>query len=186
MNGIKIVMYDHTYAESLADMWNQSGQNWGGEQVSRTAEDVINENEKMGNICAFLALDGDEVVGYCSFSEYKQDEGASYIPLLNVRTDHIGKKIGKTLVKECVKKAMESKWPRLDLYTWQGNDKAVPVYKKCGFFWERRDGSTHLMNFMPYVMRTEAVKQYFDTFDWYDDSVREIKIESDGRSCILT
>lgn len=182
MNGIKIVMYDHTYAESLADMWNQSGQNWGGEQVSRTAEDVINENEKMGNICAFLALDGDEVVGYCSFSEYKQDEGASYIPLLNVRTDHIGKKIGKTLVKECVKKAMESKWPRLDLYTWQGNDKAVPVYKKCGFFWERRDGSTHLMNFMPYVMRTEAVKEYFNTFDWYDDSVREIKIESDGRS----
>ncbi|GMQ58161.1 hypothetical protein AN1V17_25560 [Vallitalea sediminicola] len=182
MNQIKIVMYDHTYAESLADMWNQSGQNWGGEQAARTTEDVINENEKMGNICAFLALDGEEVVGYCSFSEYKQDEGASYIPLLNVRTDHIGKKIGKTLVKECVKKAMQSKWPRLDLYTWQGNDKAVPVYKKCGFFWERRDGSTHLMNFMPYVMGTEAVKEYFDTFDWYDDSVREIKIESDGRS----
>ncbi|MCT4686031.1 hypothetical protein [Vallitalea sp.] len=39
-----------------------------------------------------------------------------------------------------------------------------------------------LILFMPYVMRTEAVKEYFNTFDWYDDSVREIKIESDGRS----
>ncbi|GKX29963.1 hypothetical protein SH1V18_24430 [Vallitalea longa] len=181
MDEIKIVKYNHSYAEKVADMWNKSGANWGGEQTVTTAEGVINDNEKMGNICAFLALDGDEVVGYCSFSQYRHDEGASYIPLLNVRTDHIGKKIGKTLVKECVKMAMDAKWPRLDLYTWQGNDKAVPVYKKCGFFWENRDGSTHLMNFLPYVMRTEAVKDYFNTMDWYDDNVREIKIESDGR-----
>ena len=131
-----------------------------------TAEAVRDENEKMGNICAFLALDGEEVVGYCSFSEYMQDEGASYIPLLNVRTDYIGKKIAKRLVPECVKMATQAKWPRLNLYTWQGNDKAVTLYKKCGFYWEKRDDSTHLMNFIPYVMRTEAVKDYFDVIDW--------------------
>ncbi len=130
MNEIKIVKYEHAYAEALADMWNKSGENWGGEEVIRTAEDVKTENESMGNICAFLALDGEEIVGYCSFSEYKHDEGASYIPLLNVRPDCIGKKIGKRLVLECVNRAMGEKWPRLDLYTWQGNDKAVPLYKK--------------------------------------------------------
>ncbi|QUI22614.1 GNAT family N-acetyltransferase [Vallitalea pronyensis] len=181
MNDIKIVMYEHGYAQPLADMWNKSGENWGGEDVIKTAEDIINENESMGNICAYLALDGEEVVGYCSFSEYKQDEGASYIPLLNVRPDCIGKKIGKKLVLECVNKAMGEKWPRLDLYTWQGNDKAVPLYKKCGFFWENRDDSTHLMNFIPYVMRTEAVKEFFEVFDWYKDNKRDIKVECDGR-----
>lgn len=181
MNEIKIVKYDHSYAESVADMWKKSVDNWGGELVMNTAEEVIDDYEKSSNICAFLAVDEEEVVGYCGFSQYHHDEGAAYIPLLNVRTDHIGKKIGKTLVKECVEMAINSKWPRLDLYTWQGNDKAVPVYKKCGFFWEDRDDTTHLMNFIPYVMRTEAVKEYFNTMDWYDDNVREIKIESDGR-----
>lgn len=181
MNEIKIVKYEHAYAEALADMWNKSGENWGGEEVIRTAEDVKTENESMGNICAFLALDGEEIVGYCSFSQYKQDEGASYIPLLNVRPDCIGKKIGKRLVLECVNRAMGEKWPRLDLYTWQGNDKAVPLYKKCGFFWENRDDSTHLMNFIPYVMRTEAVTELLEVIDWYEDNKREIKVECDGR-----
>lgn len=182
MNRIEIVKYDRNYAEEVATMWNKSGKNWGGEEVVKTAEDIINENDNMGNICAFLAIDGKEVVGYCSFGEYKQDEGASYIPLLNVRPDYIGQKVGKRLLLECVKMAINAEWPRLDLYTWQGNDKAVPLYKKCGFFWERRDDTTHLMNFIPYVMRTEAVKHYFEVLDWYTDSFREIKIKSDGRT----
>lgn len=182
MNDIKIVKYDHSYASEVADMWNRSGENWGGDDAVHSAEDIINQNDNMGNICAFLALDGKEVVGYCSFGEYKQDEGASYIPLLNVRPDYLGKKIGKQLLLKCVKMAIGAKWPRLDLYTWQGNDKAVPLYKKCGFFWERRDDTTHLMNFIPYAMRTEAVKQYFEELDWYKDSLREIKVESDGRT----
>lgn len=181
MHDIKIVEYDPSYAAAIADMWNKSGENWGGEETVQTAEDVIANNEVSGDICVYLALDGDEVVGYCSFSQYKQDEGASYIPLLNVRPDCIGKKIGKKLVLTCVNRAMGEEWPRLDLYTWQGNDKAVPLYKKCGFFWEKRDDSTHLMNFIPYVMRTEAVSEFFDVIDWYADNKREIIVESDGR-----
>lgn len=181
MNNIEIVKYDHSYAKVVADMWNKSGSNWGGDEVVYTTEDIINQYENMGNTCAFLALDGKEVVGFCSFGEYKQDEGASYIPLLNVRPDYLGKKIGKRLILECVDMAISAKWPRLDLYTWQGNDKAVPLYKKCGFFWERRDDTTHLMNFLPYVMRTEVVADYFKELDWYNDSIREIRVESDGR-----
>ncbi len=181
MKDIKITFYQPQYAASVADMWNRSGENWGGESIVHTAESIINEEERSGNICTFLALDGEEVVGYCSFSNYKQDEGASYIPSLNVRPDYIGQKVGKKLVLSCVERAIKSEWPRLDLYTWPGNDKAVPLYKKCGFFWERHDQDTHLMNFLPYVMKTEAVKELFDTIDWYGDSQREIKIESDGR-----
>ncbi|QOR36794.1 GNAT family N-acetyltransferase [Clostridium sp. 'deep sea'] len=180
MNDIKIVEFDYKYAESLADMWSKSGDSWGGESVIHTAESVMEEEKNAGNIHSFLALHNNDVVGYCSFSNYKEDEGASYIPLLNVRPDYHGKGVGKKLVLTCVAAAINSKWPRLDLYTWQGNEKAVPLYKKCGFFWEKYDEYTHLMNFLPYVKKTEAVAQYFNTIDWYKDSTREIKVESDG------
>lgn len=182
MSEIRIVEYDKTYAKAVADMWNASGENWGGENTIKTAEFVENDEKSSGNIKTFLGMDGDEVVGYCSFSNYKQDEGASYIPLLNVRPDYLGKKVGKMLLLRAVEEAIGAEWPRLDLYTWQGNEKAVPLYKKCGFFWEKRDDTTHLMNFLPYVMRTEAVSEYFEIIDWYKDSKREIAIDCDGKT----
>lgn len=180
MRDIKIVEYDKMYAKSLAHMWNMSADNWGNSGSIYTEESVIEENENTGNLNIYLALDGDEVVGYCSFSEYRQDEGALYIPLLNVRPDYHGKKIGKALVLQAVKRTIELGWPRLDLYTWPGNTKAVPLYKKCGFFWEKRDDSTHLMNFIPTVLQTEAVKEYFEVIDWYQDCKRNIDVQPDG------
>lgn len=180
MNGIKIVEYERAHAKSLADMWNMSADNWGGSDSIYTEESAIEENENTGNINTYVAIDGEKVVGYCSFSEYRQDDGAMYIPLLNVRPDYHGKKVGKQLVLQTVKRTIELGWPRLDLYTWAGNTKAVPLYKKCGFFWEKRDDATHLMNFIPTVMQTEAVKEYFEIFDWYEDSKRDIAVSPDG------
>ncbi|SCG82278.1 GCN5-related N-acetyltransferase [Proteiniborus sp. DW1] len=180
MGDIKIVEYDKAYAKSLADMWNMSADSWGNSGSIYTEESVIEENENTGNLNIYIALDGDEVVGYCSFSEYREDEGALYIPLLNVRPDYHGKKVGKALVLQAVKRTIELGWPRLDLYTWPGNTKAVPLYKKCGFFWEKRDDSTHLMNFIPTVLQTEAVQEFFEAFDWYQDCKRNIDVKPDG------
>ncbi|WP_352420258.1 GNAT family N-acetyltransferase [Proteiniborus sp.] len=180
MGDIKIVEYDKMYAKSLADMWNMSMDSWGGSDSIYTEESVIEENENTGNLNIYVALDGDEAVGYCSFSEYRQDEGALYIPTLNVRPDYHGKKVGKALVLQAVKRTIELGWPRIDLYTWPGNTKAVPLYKKCGFFWEKRDDSTHLMNFIPTVLQTDAVKEFFEVFDWYQDCKRNIEIKPDG------
>lgn len=85
------------------------------------------------------------------------------------------------LVLNAVRKTIELGWPRLDLFTWPGNTKAVPLYKKCGFFWEKRDDTTHLMNFIPTVLKTEAISEFFETADWYEDSIRSIEIKPDGR-----
>jgi len=178
---IKIVDYQRKYAAGLAKMWNLSADDWGGFESVETGETVANEIEGSEELHHWVALDGDEVAGYCCFSEYREDEGASYIPLLNVRPDYHGKKVGKALVLKAVEQACQYPWPRLDLYTWPGNTKAVPLYKKCGFFWENRDDTTHLMNFIPHVMKTEAVAEFFQTADWYRDSVREIAVEPDGR-----
>lgn len=181
MGEIKIIEYQRKYAAQLAKMWNMSADSWGGFDSLETEESVIQDNEDSENIKAWLALDGEEVVGYCSFSEYREDKGASYIPLLNVRTDYHGKGVGKFLVLKAVEEACKHPWPRLDLYTWPGNTKAVPLYKKCGFCWEDRDDSTHLMNFIPYIIQTEAAADFFLEADWYVDSVREIEVEPDGR-----
>ena len=180
MGNIKLIEYNEQYAAKLADMWNKSGDGWFGFENVETEATVRESEKKNGNLKTFLAMDNDEVVGYCSFSEYRQDEGASYLPTLNVRPDYHGKKVGKMLVKRVVEEAINERWPRFDLYTWPGNTKAMPLYKKCGFFWEKEDASTHLMNFIPYMMKTEAVKDYFCKLDWYDDSKRKIELKRDG------
>ncbi|WP_142752166.1 GNAT family N-acetyltransferase [Neobacillus piezotolerans] len=178
---IKIVEYHEGLAAGVAEMWNLSREGWGGDAQVTTAEKVRVQEANSGNLNLFLAMDGDKVVGYCGLCEYREDEGALYIPLLNVRTDYHGKKIGKMLVLRALERTVELGWPRLDLYTWPSNTKAVPLYKKCGFFWEDRDDTTHLMNFLPTVLNTEAVQGFFAEADWYADSTRIIEVTPDGR-----
>ncbi|MCL6458482.1 MAG: GNAT family N-acetyltransferase, partial [Gorillibacterium sp.] len=165
-------------AEPMGAGGNES---WGGGNSQRTAESVEQDMENSINLHAFLAVDGDEVVGFCSFSHYRNDEGALYVPLLNVRPDYHSKKIGKALILKSVETTVEMGWPRLDLFTWAGNTKAVPMYKKCGFFWEKKDDGVHLMNFIPTILQTEALKPYMEVIDWYADSTRVIEIKPDGQ-----
>ncbi len=177
---MKIIEYNHTYAQKVADMWNLSKENWGNENTIKTAQDVIDEENSHGNKALYLAMDNDEVVGYCSFGIYRYDSNATYLPLLNVRPDYHGKKVGKKLILKVIEDAIKEKEDRFDLFTWSGNVKAMPLYKKCGFFWERRKNTVHLMNFLPYIHHYEGIYEYFKVFDWYKDSKREIKQEQDG------
>lgn len=179
-NTIIIEEYREERASAIAKMWNLSRDSWGGDTRVHTEESVKTKEANAGNIALYLALDGKEVVGYCSLSEYKEDTGSLYIPLLNVRPDYHGKKIGKLLVMKAVEKTIELGWPRVDLYTWPGNVKAVPLYKKCGFFWEDRDDITHLMNFIPAALNTSLLKPVFAKLDWYKSSIREIEVKPDG------
>lgn len=178
---IEIVNYHPGYAASIAEMWNRSQNEWGGGTTVSTAEQVRQEEENSDSLAVFLAVCQDEVVGYCSVSEYREDTGALYIQLLNVRPDYHGKKVGKMLVLRAVEETIRRGWPRLDLYTWEGNMKAVPLYKRCGFFWEDREEATHFMNFIPQVVHCEALEPYMAGIDWYADSTRTIEVVPDGR-----
>ncbi len=175
---IKIVSYHDGLARSVADMWTKSKDSWGG--TVKTEEQVLEQQQSSDNLDTFLAIIGEEVVGYCGFSVYKEDVGALYVPLLNVRPDFHGRKIGKKLLLHALTKAIDQKWPRLDLYTWAGNLKAVPLYKRCGFFWEDNDQYTHLMNFIPTVRNDELIKHYLKNMDWYADLKRNLEIKPDG------
>ncbi len=176
----KIIEYTPAYAQAVADMWNNSGDGWGGDLSIRTAEDVIAEVRSGAYLNVFLAELNGEILGYASLSKYFGDNSALYLHLLNVRPAWHGKKIGKALVLSCVNRTIELGFPRLDIHTWPGNTKAVPLYKKCGYMWEDRTDSTHLVNFIPTVLATDACKEFFATADWYEDSVRKIEIKPDG------
>lgn len=181
MKNIMIVDYEHKYAAATAVMWQNSAKGWNGETFLTTAQDVITDEENSIHLNAWLALDGDLVVGYCNLYEYQEDTGALYIGLLNVRDDYQGRKIGKALVLKAVERTIELGWDRLDLYTWSGNTLAVPLYKKTGFFWEDRDDTTHLINLIPSVLKNELIKKHFKEIDWYNDSIRPIEVKPDGR-----
>ncbi|MDA3837583.1 MAG: GNAT family N-acetyltransferase, partial [Candidatus Delongbacteria bacterium] len=183
MSKIKIIQYEPKYAKELADSWSRSsGQpGWNGEVFNDTEESVLKREEKSSNFNHYLARIDGKVVGSCSLSEYKEDSGALYIGMLNVEPEYMGKKIGKMLVLRSVDRTIELGYPRLDLFTWGGNTKAMPLYKKCGFFWEEMDRATHLMDFIPSVMQEDIFKEYFKEVHWYDDSKRVIEIVPDGR-----
>ncbi len=177
----EIVEYEPKWAAKVADMWNQSSEGWLGETFNQTEQRVLAMESASPAFNVFLAVANDDVVGYCSLMEFSGDKNTLYIAMLNCRPDWFGKKVGKVLVKRAVERSIELGWSRLDLYTWPGNTKAMPLYKKCGFFFEDKDGSTHLMNFLPNVMQQDLLKDFFMEADWYADSVREIDINPDGR-----
>lgn len=181
MIDFKIVEYNPSYAAKVADMWTKSGDSWGGYNIEFTEESIRQKEEISAHINCYLAVIGNEVVGYCKIGKWTEGEGALYVEALNVRPDYHGKKIGKALMLKSVERTTELDWPRLDLHTWPGNTKAVPLYKKTGFFWEERDREVYLVNFIPGILKNELVKDFFEYADWYRDSTRKIEIKPDGR-----
>ncbi len=93
---IRIIEYEASYAGALAEMWNRSSESWGGGTNKKTEDSVRREMEISSHLHNFLAVDGDEVAGFCSFAHYRQDEGALYVPLLNVRPDYHAKRSAAT------------------------------------------------------------------------------------------
>lgn len=180
MSSIEIVQYEPSYAEGLAKMWNMSSGEWGGGASIRSAEQVREDEEKSDALLVLLAICKNEVAGYCSIGEFQEESGVLYVQWLNVRPDFHGQKVGKKLMQQAVEQAFAMGRPRIDLYTWGGNMKAVPLYKKCGFFWENREHAVHFINFMPQVASSPALAPYFREFDWYGDLAREIEMKPDG------
>jgi len=176
---ILICDYEPRYAKTLAEMWNQSTEAWNGHLFSYSEAQILEEEANSTAIARYLALEGERVVGYVNL--YRDEEKLANVGMLNVLPSHHGTGLGKELLKRCVLKAASLNMPIISLYTWAGNTKAVPLYKKCGFFWQKLEASaTYLINFLPGLLTSELLAPYFEYFDWYDDLVRDLKVEPDG------
>jgi ribosomal protein S18 acetylase RimI-like enzyme len=180
LENIEIIEYEKKYASKIAEMWNKSSEGWQGEQLIETEQSIISSEESSAYLKLYLALYQNEIIGYCKLSEYEEDKDTWYVDLLNVRPDFHGKKIGKKLLLTALKYSQKKGIPRVDLHTWDGNLKAVPLYKKCGFFWVNYDNSTHLVNLIPKVLQMELFTDFFKRVDWYQDSNRKIEVKPDG------
>ena len=179
-DGITIVEYNDNLAPALAEFWNESNESWGDSGSVTTAAQVISKHASSSDLNSYVAMDKDRAVGYCSLGHYWADADALYIPLLNVSPAYQGNKIGKALVLTVVNRTIELGFPRIDIHTWPGNTEAVPLYKKCGYLWEDRSNSTHLVNFIPQILKHKLFEDFFKKADWYNDSTRKIEIVPDG------
>ena len=108
---IRFEAYSHDYAQAVARMWEESRDGWppgflGNSKT--TAQSVIREEDLSGGLFTVIALDGKRVVGYCRTEPYGGEADASYVAILNAVTDMHGKKIGKRLLLDAIRRVTTS------------------------------------------------------------------------------
>ncbi|MCK4566399.1 MAG: GNAT family N-acetyltransferase, partial [Candidatus Thorarchaeota archaeon] len=97
-----------------------------------TAERVLKSWSKSKNIRVIVGYSDDKIVGHCNVSDAELDSEAAYIGLLGVNPQYQGQGYGKAMLIEAAQAAADAGKRRIDLYTWGGNLKAMPLYKRTG------------------------------------------------------
>lgn len=172
-------------AEALARMWNESDDQWPGSWtggVPMTAERVRRwyEDEDALDVLVWATSEG-AIVGYCSLQKSSGEDNVGYVELLNVHPKYQKRSLARKFLTECVERCVKLGFRRLDLDTWPGNLKAVPLYKKTGFFW-MPDTQVDMFNFVPGILQLPCTRPYFDKHDWYRTFVRKLEqCEDDER-----
>jgi RimJ/RimL family protein N-acetyltransferase len=175
-------------AEEVARMWRESVSVWpgggagGGEQA--TAARVRQDQRTMNTLATFIAFlpdpeTGEErAAGYCSLFEYTAEENTAYVGTLSAHPAWHGKGVGRDLLRASLERTVALGYERLDLHTWAGNLKAMPLYKKSGYFWAP-DTSVKMENYLPLIFRLPAAQAFFQHADWYRDLMRDLSLEPD-------
>ncbi len=171
---ISLVEYDESMAAAVTRMWHESADGWppGFNCDSKTADYVADKHRDGSYIHTTLAMDGDRVVGYIRTRQYGGEPDAAYVAFVNVVTDMHGRGIGKRLLLDSIDRVTEAGYDRVDLDTWPGNIKAVPLYKKTGFLWVP-DRDVHMENYLPMLLRRPEVRELLGGEYWYDHLVHE-------------
>ena len=171
-------------AERLAQMWNASDDQWPGtvsDGVPITAQWVIERHGREKNREVVVWDAGDQIAGFCSLWDWPQEPNVTYIATLNVAPQFQKLGLGRRFLQYYVGRAIAIGSYRLDLHTWPGNLKAVPLYKKCGFFW-MPGTAVHMYNFLPTILTMPAAQAFFARHDWYTSLRRELTQAEDDET----
>ena len=172
---------DSEYCARVAAMFNDFDSAWPGgftRGVEETPERLQETMSRMKRL-AILTVECDgEFVGYCDLEAQAGQMDAAYIPLLGARLSHHGKGVGKMLLREMVRRVAALGYKQVTLYTWPGNTKAVPLYKKTGFNWVP-ETDVFMRNYLPNVLTMPIGKAFFANRDWYEVQQREIVVAPD-------
>ncbi len=178
-----IVEYDPSMAKDVAEMFNQFKESWPGGfggGIPFDEERVRDWLDESFSIVDYVAVDEEGVpVGFCNLEPHWKDKDAAYVELLGVISRAKGKKFGKRLLLKTIEKAIEEGIKRVDLHTWSGNLKAMPLYKKVGMFWVP-ETTAYMQDYIPLLHQNDLTKEWFNEHpDWYDSQRRELKQEPD-------
>ena len=177
MMKIREIMPTLEDAGRLADCLNEwsDDDSWGGGFGSTkfTAERIFKEWFAIKFVRQMVVEEEGIIQGYCSVDGHWTDSDAIYAILLGVRPSQQKRGFGKGLLLKAVETTAQHGKRRLDLHTWPGNLRAVPVYKKTGFMWCPRT-SVLMENFIPAILNTPYFKSFFNRNDWYE--TRELTV----------
>ncbi len=180
---IVIQDYEETMAEGIAQMWNTWDSLWPGgftQGVPFTADRVKKQFVISNALAILIAVDqkSNKPMGSCTLFEHMRDKEAAYIGTLGVSPEALGKKVGKKLLLESIRRSMNNGYTRVDLNTWAGNMKAVPLYKKIGMMWNPEGVGVHLEDYIPGILNHPLCSTFFELLEsddaWYETHMREL------------
>jgi ribosomal protein S18 acetylase RimI-like enzyme len=181
---IEIRDYDESMAAKLADMYNSWDDLWPGGFTSGVPYDkerVREQYEKMSAIAILIAwdMDADIPAGSCTLHTHWRDEDAAYIGVLGASPEYLGKKVGKKLLLRSVSIATQEGFARVDLNTWPGNMRAMPLYKKIGLMWNPEGEGVHMEDYVPSILTHRICQPFFSNLEnpnaWYELHERELE-----------
>ncbi|MHA2172295.1 MAG: GNAT family N-acetyltransferase, partial [Candidatus Kariarchaeaceae archaeon] len=165
--------------EELANLMNAFNKSWdvgfagSGQNTAASAIELASQAKKIEIYVAETT--SNQLVGYCSLHPHYEDDDACYVGILGAHPDFMGRKVGKNLMLKALNRAVEEKFTRLDLGTWAGNLKALPLYKKLGLFWVP-ETAVSMEDYMPYILSEPLFSSFWQKHpDWYSIFNRKIE-----------
>lgn len=177
---VEIREFTQDDAAQLARLYKAADAIWPhgfANNVEAPIEDMLEEMTYERALNRYLAWVDDEVAGYADLYVQNPDEPVGYLGLLSGHPDYLGIGVGRDLILRVLARSIELKHERLTLGTWPGNKRAVPLYKKTGFFWGPDEED--LQNHMPTLLTHPLTKPYFDRVDWYKHYKRDLSLGFD-------
>ena len=180
---IEIVEYSEELAAVLAEMYNGWDELWIGgftQGVPFTEARVKEQFGKMSAIAILIALDADShrPVGSCTLHAHVRDADAAYVGTLGVSPEVLNQRVGKRLLLRAIEISKQDGRTRVDLNTWAGNMRAVPLYKKVGMMWNPTGDGVQMEDYIPGILSHPLTQRFFKSLPegmtWYDVQKREI------------
>ena len=176
MRKLEVRLFREGDAAGVAELLNASDAAWPGTftgGIPYTAERVLRNRAEESLILDLVAAEGEKILGYCTLTRDWRDPDALYVGFLDVHPDYHGRGIGKRLLLGALEEAIRRGVPYVSLNTWSGNERAIGLYKKLGFFWVPGT-SVRMENFIPAILGNPWVREFLGDANWIDCLRREI------------
>ena len=146
--------------------------------IPYTAQRVFEDQQKGTDLRTLIAYKDDKIVGHCNIVNSALDTEAVYVGLLGVNPMYQGQGFGKYMLIESSETAAKLGKRRIDLHTWGGNLKAMPLYKRTGYHWVPKT-RVLMESHIPGIIGCPMFADFFEQHDWYDSFKIDIKQEMD-------